>query len=112
MHLRLAKRHARERGNQECTITLADLKRQWDKQAGVCPYTGWELENPLTSKWRKLDSHPARASLDRVDSSLGYTPNNIQFVAVIANYAKNSFGEEALLNFCLAVTRYRQLESE
>ena len=54
--------------------------------------------------------HPNTASLDRIDSSLGYIPGNVQFVSVIANYAKRDFQEEELFEFCEAVVRNRLLK--
>ena len=44
-----------------------------------------------------------RASVDRIDSSKGYTKDNIQFVAMIAQYAKHTFTEKELFTFCHAV---------
>ena len=38
-------------------------------------------------------------------ASKGYTKDNIQFIALIAQYAKNRFKEEELLEFCLAVAK-------
>jgi hypothetical protein len=46
-----------------------------------------------------------QASIDRTDSSQGYTPDNIQFVSLMANYAKNAFQEDQLIDFCRAVAK-------
>jgi hypothetical protein len=112
MHLSSARAHSRQRSgeSQECSITLKDLKEQWDKQQGICPYTGWVLDNPSSSKWGpNYPSHAARASLDRIDSSKGYVVGNVQFVAKIANFAKHGFDESVLFEFCKAVVEYRNL---
>jgi hypothetical protein len=102
-HLKLARRRVKGKDRQ-CTITLQYLKELWEKQGGRCPYTGWELDNPETTKdWDNRPLHPRRASLDRIDSSLGYVPVNVQFVSVIANFAKCDFPEDVLLQFCKAV---------
>ena len=82
-------------------ISVQDLQDQWDKQRGICPYTGWKMKLRL----RKKGSSPYQASLDRIDSSCGYVRGNIQFVALMANYAKNSFDDEHLIQFCKAVAR-------
>jgi hypothetical protein len=106
-YLKLAKQNAKAKG-KECTIAVQYLKDLWEKQGGCCPYAGWELDNHSTSsEWVNYNLHPRRASLDRIDSSLGYVPGNVQFVSLIANYAKNSFSERELLNFCKAVVDYR-----
>lgn len=106
-HLKLARRRVKGKDRQ-CTITLQYLKELWEKQGGRCPYTGWELDNPETTKdWDNRPLHPRRASLDRIDSSLGYVPGNVQFVSVIANFAKCDFPEDVLLQFCKAVVDSR-----
>lgn len=91
---------------KECSLTLLDLKEQWDKQQGICPYTGWKMDNPNPCRHvnqGKMPMHIRRASLDRIDSSKDYTKDNIQFVSLIAQYAKNRFSEKELFEFCKAV---------
>jgi hypothetical protein len=41
----------------------------------------------------------ASASLDRIDSSLGYTKDNVQIISNLANMMKNEANESELLNF-------------
>ncbi|MCT7997478.1 hypothetical protein [Laspinema olomoucense] len=107
-HLNLARMHARMKG-RECSLTLEDLKQLWERQGGRCVYTGWELENPPTTNGRlRCDRHPRRASLDRIDSTQGYRLENVQFVSVMANYAKRDFPETELLKFCRAVVSYHR----
>ena len=103
-HLKNARSHAKQK-NRLVTVTLQDLKEQWEKQNGVCPYTGWKLD-PRT-KVNDSGRHMRRASLDRIDSNRGYEPGNIQFVAWIANVAKCDFQDCELFEFCKAVTEYR-----
>lgn len=93
----------KERG-MPTKVTARDLLKIWQKQKGVCPYTGWELElPPNASGWKDAPKHTRRASVDRIDRKIGYTVDNIQFVSVMANYAKNEFSSEDLINFCTAV---------
>jgi hypothetical protein len=108
-HLRVMKKSAKHRKN-ECNVTLEQLNNLWNKQKGICPYTGWELIIlPSTTQYETTDLTINRASVDRIDSSLGYLLDNIHFVAVIANFAKNSFTEQELLDFCFSVYQYRVL---
>lgn len=90
------------RRNKEVNVTLEDLLEIWERQGGRCPYTGWELDNPQTTV-RGIPHHPRRASVDRVDPNRGYTKDNIQFVSLIAQYAKHTFTEDDLLSFAEAV---------
>jgi hypothetical protein len=39
------------------------------------------------------------ASVDRIDSSVGYEKNNIQFVSRTINYAKNDMTHEEMIKF-------------
>ena len=114
-HLANAKRHsAKISKGRECTITLQDLKEVWDRQNGICPYTGWQIVNPPSTTFTtrgggiQFTKAPNRASLDRIDVSKGYIKGNIQFVALIANVAKNDFTDDALIDFCKAVVEYRK----
>lgn len=89
-------------------VTLADLKNQWEKQKGICPYTGWQLKNIANTNYKfQLDKTPDRASLDRKDSTKGYTKDNIQFISMMAQFAKNDFKEELLIEFCKAVVQHQ-----
>jgi hypothetical protein len=105
-HLNRLRSHydKRKKSNREIFVTLEDLKNQWDKQNGICPYTGWKLKTSKnTSEY--LGFTPDRASLDRIDSSKPYTKDNIQFVSLMAQFAKNKWQEQELLEFCEAVVK-------
>ena len=87
-------------------LTLEDLRDIWDRQGGICPYTGWELVHAKAlGSHHKLPLTPNRASVDRIDSSKGYVKENVQYIAFIANMAKNVFTEDQLKEFCFAVAR-------
>ncbi len=102
-HHRLARRRTKSNG-RECNITLEYLKEIWEKQGGRCPYTGWKLDNlETTNDWDSNILHPKTASLDRIDSRKGYVLGNVQFVSIMANYAKRDFLEKELITFCQAV---------
>jgi len=85
---------------KEINIDLDDLYTIWTNQNGVCPYTGVQLLHPKDSKNKPI---LYKASLDRIDSSLGYVKGNIQFVSAAANYAKGSMSHEEMIEFCKLV---------
>ncbi len=95
-HLRRAKYR-----DQEFNITLEDLLEQWTKQNGLCPYTGAKLIHPIRMKDEGLIY---MASLDRIDSSIGYMKSNIQFISAAANLAKNNMSHEQMIEFCKIIT--------
>ena len=85
-HLRRSKRR-----KHDSTITLQDLKEQWDKQNGRCAYTNVKLEH--------VGDHNHQASLDRIDSSKGYIKGNIQWTSVTCNHAKNGMAHDGMVEF-------------
>ncbi len=110
-YFKLIKRRTKER-NEPLSLSIDDLKQQWEKQNGICPFTGWRLEIPRTSNWGECPITPRRASIDRIDSSIGYVLGNIQFVSVIANYCKHQFTDQDVIDFCRAVVAYQDKLAE
>lgn len=69
----------------ECSLTL-----EWVEQkllAGVCEVTGIAF---VTGVLR----HPFQPSIDRIDSSKGYTPENCRIVLWFVNTAKHTLAED------------------
>ena len=53
------------------------------------------------------------ASVDRIDSKLGYTQDNIQIISYLANLMKSHASEEELVSFAngvLAIHYFRTIE--
>lgn len=95
-------RRCRKRG-REATITLFDLKSQWNTQGGRCPYTGLLLEQP---SYLSRNDVQRTASLDRIDSSKDYIVGNIQFVSMAINYAKSTLSHEQMVELCRTVAAF------
>lgn len=91
---RLKSAISRNRG-LDFSLSLKDLKLQWDKQDGVCPYTN----KKMTLVRERGNSSPFQMSLDRIDSLRGYVKGNIEFVCLSVNYAKNSFSRDQMMFF-------------
>jgi len=92
-------------------VGLEDLKQVWDAQCGICPITGW----PLILKPRSGLAgcvQPNTASIDRIDSALGYVRGNIRFIAYMANIAKSDFTDEDLLVFCETIMQYQNSKQD
>lgn len=70
-------------------ITLRDVLQQLE--AGTCPKTGLPFLSTTEST-----IHPFRASLDRLDNTVGYEPGNILVVTRMWNQAKGCWPEEYL----------------
>ena len=88
-----AKRRARQRGIE------FSLKREHIIIPDCCPALGVKLRQGT------LTSHDCAPSLDRIDSSKGYTPDNIKVISCRANRIKtNATVEEIRLVYEYALT--------
>lgn len=75
--------------NMDFTIDVEDIVLP-----KVCPYLGVGFI-PLDKDYGY--------SLDRIDSSKGYTPDNIQVISRLANIMKNNATKEQLIAFAKGV---------
>lgn len=69
---------------REHTITITDIRAQFEKQNGLCFWWGIPMEctNSDPLNYRKV-------SLDRLDSDKGYTPDNVVLCTEAANKCKS-----------------------
>jgi hypothetical protein len=91
IHSRL-KGSAKKR-NIDFDLTITDLY-QIDFPI-TCPILGIPLV------WNRGEPKDNSVSFDRIDSSLGYTFDNLQVISVKANRAKNNLTTEELKKFSL-----------
>lgn len=85
-------------------ITIEDAWKQFQAQSGCCCLTGWPLEMKGTKARNWNDK---TASLDRVDNTKGYTPDNIQWLHKDVNWMKGSFTTDRFIVLCQAITEHR-----
>jgi hypothetical protein len=81
-------RHDAKRKGRDFEVSIEELWNQWLAQDGKCIYTGRQLV------------HGVDASIDRIDSSLGYTIDNIQWVHRDINRMKSDFNAEYFIQLC------------
>jgi len=105
-HFRNIKSRERGRG-VEVTVTIEDLKKQWDEQNGKCEFTGINLK---ISEYKKISTNQIySASLDRIDSNKGYVKGNIRWVSRAINHMKNTMSDEMVWELCgLIYENYKQ----
>lgn len=98
-HANKARSRSKEKGYQT-DITAKYLKEEvWDKQDGICPYTGIKMELGRTSGDEDIKKTPIKASLDRVDPNIGYVKGNVEFVCYCVNVMKNDFSKQKMVDF-------------
>ena len=83
-------------------ITAEFIRELFFNQNGKCALT----KIPFTFKPIKHNSHKGRCkdpfspSIDRIDSSKGYTKDNVRLVCMIVNLALNEFGDKNFSKMC------------
>lgn len=82
---------------KDCNITYEELEEVWNNQKGICPYSNISLT--LSTHTSKDSLFYRRASIDRIDSSLPYTKDNVEFVSLAINLMKNKYSKKDTLNF-------------
>lgn len=95
-----------QKKNVNITITLDDLLNQYESQKGKCYYSGRPLEIALRTK--SLNS----LSIDRIDSSKGYNPDNIVLCCSIINIMKLDTPEDEFINLCRDVVNHQSLQED
>lgn len=90
------RRNAKARGIS-FDITTRHVNSAWEKCGGKCVLSGVPIELPVNGT--------GTASLDRIDSTKGYTPRNIQFVHKHVNSAKMDLQMDEFVALCTNVTR-------
>lgn len=94
--------HAASRGIP-FDLTIEQAWEQFKAQEGRCALTGW----PISAKKHKVGGQytTRTASLDRIDSSKGYSTDNIQWLHKRVNKSKMEFGQSEFISMCRAVAK-------
>lgn len=79
-------------------ISLDDVADAYKKQGGKCALTGWDITFPEVGQ-----RHQFNCSIDRIDNSRGYEPNNIQLIDGRVNMMKGKYDQNFFLQVCKAV---------
>jgi hypothetical protein len=86
-------------------ITIQDAWELFEKQNRKCALSGMDINFSKTQK----EKNTTTASLDRMDSSKGYTKDNIQWVHKTVNIMKNKFIEKDFIDICKKITQNQNL---
>lgn len=71
----------------------------WEKQNGRCFYSNVEM------KLIAMKKDPFQVSIDRINSSLGYTHDNVVLCCQCINYMKNDYSLDSFNLFLKSLTR-------
>ena len=89
------------------------LRQLWDTQAGRCAFTGLPMKLPdipasrgQSVEFRQTDNLLFAASLDRKDSDLPYSKENVHFVCRFVNLGKGKSSNDQVTEF---LNEFREL---
>ena len=103
-------RHRAKKFGLEFDLTKEIVLEINEKQKGLCALSGvvlnWEAYPRNAQSQRFCPTN--RASLDRIDSTLGYTKSNIQVVTELANRIKGESSMEELVAVCKAIVSHQR----
>lgn len=93
------KKGARDRGIK-WNVTNQELEEILEKQKEKCYYTGVEMfVSSIEARIRENSGDPKMISLDRKNSDLDYSKDNLVFCCASINYAKNDYGFDQFNEF-------------
>lgn len=101
------RRHAETR-NLIFEITPMQAWQKFQQQEGKCALTGLPISTN-NGRNQKTGAIVKTASLDRIDSTIGYTVQNIQWVHKDINRMKNAFDIARFKELCALVTQHSWL---
>lgn len=94
--------NARSRATKKklpCEITGQYLERLYEEQEGLCYYTGQPMLINSKCDVRSF-------SVDRIDSSIGYTKDNVVLCRTAINRMKNSHNLDDFIKWCRQVAAH------
>jgi hypothetical protein len=94
-------RKSRNGIQKKLDLTLEDIWNLFLQQNRKCALTGLILTFPI--KGTPIELKKSTASLDRINSSEGYTLDNVQWVHKSINIMKNVYSQEYFIEMCKLV---------
>jgi hypothetical protein len=82
-------------------LTREELDQQYERQAGLCAFSGLPMGGDFGSG--------RRPSIDRIDQAKGYIDGNFQFVCAAVNMMRNKLGEEEFIAWCHVIAKHRSV---
>ena len=84
-------------------FTDDDMMTVWERCEGRCAVSGLEFSEVVVGSGRARK--PYAPSLDRIDRSRGYEPDNVRLVTAVANFAMNAWGRDPVLDLARAMAK-------
>jgi hypothetical protein len=91
------------RRGKDFSITIDYLQKLWEKQDGKCYLSGVPIFTVTGKRY-----HRQTASLDRIDSSIGYVEGNVQWVHKLVNIMKHTMSDLDFIDWCETIVNYHK----
>lgn len=91
--------------NLELAITIEEAWELFVQQNGKCALSGEPLVLCTSDSKRRKNSSRQTASLDRKDSTKGYTRENVQWIHKTLNKMKMEMPDDEFISWCLKVAK-------
>lgn len=90
-------------------ITIEDIYELYHRQNGHCAISGLKMTNETYSyKDKEHIINRLNISIDRINSNLGYTKDNIQLVAAIVNRMKTDLSDSEFIKICSIIHNHNK----
>lgn len=102
-----------KRRNLEFSITIEYAWSLFEKQCRLCKLTGIPLRLGYNESGNKIATRnhtEVTASLDRIDSTRGYTEDNVQWVHKTVNIIKSAMPNDEFIQLCNLVARHNPID--
>ena len=96
------RKHSAPKSGTDFNITQEQAWEIINKQVWKCALTGVPFSRSGSA--RDLNS----PSADRIDSSKGYIPGNVQYVRLVVNLAKRELSDADFITLCKQVATYNK----
>jgi len=103
--------HAKKR-NLEFNITLEYLQELLEQQNYKCNLTGLIIKCTRNRNKNRSTYEEQTASLDRIDSSIGYIEGNVQWVHKDVNKMKQNLPEKRFIKLCKLIAKKTKKSSK
>lgn len=110
-YMKVMKNSNRKHKTNDFDVDLEYLKTLWESQNGICPFSGQKMILRTHTNCVSESTNPYTASIDRINSEVGYIKGNIRFVSIMANWARNRFTDTQLIEFCKSVSNHNRGDS-
>ncbi|WP_109527289.1 MULTISPECIES: hypothetical protein [Nocardia] len=100
--------HSAQAKGLEFEVSKEYLWQLYLDQDRRCAFTGWPIH--FAESYRK--TREKTASLDRIDSSVGYIEGNLQWVHRDVNKLKKNMADERFIELCHAVAAHTQVTAQ